>query len=98
MHLSPNAVARAMRTKNSGVQDRSARSARYTECANVVCFDLDSRESGNDVMPAQAGTQGEEGAGFSHARAKTPLCGVALDSQKSERQGKLQGEVTPPLL
>ncbi len=36
-------------------------------------------------MPAQAGIQGEEGAGFSHARAKTPLCGVALDSQKSER-------------
>ena len=40
MHLSPNAVACAMRTKNSGVQGRRARSARYTECANVVCFDL----------------------------------------------------------
>ena len=34
------AVACAMRTKNSGVQDRRARSARYPERANVVCFDL----------------------------------------------------------
>ncbi|MBI3304239.1 MAG: hypothetical protein HYZ72_19415 [Deltaproteobacteria bacterium] len=29
-----------MRTKKSGVQGRRARSARYAECANVVCFDL----------------------------------------------------------
>ena len=40
MHLSLNAVACAMRTKNSGVQDRRARSARYPERANAVCFDL----------------------------------------------------------
>ena len=40
MHLSLNAVACAMRTKNSGVRDRRARSARYPECTNVVCFDL----------------------------------------------------------
>ncbi len=40
MHLSPIAVACAMRTKNSGVQGRRARSARYAECVNVVCFDL----------------------------------------------------------
>ena len=43
MHLSPNAVACAMRTKHRGVQDRRARSARYAECANVVCFDLGGR-------------------------------------------------------
>ena len=30
-----------MRTKNSGVQGRRARSARYAGCANVVCFDLE---------------------------------------------------------
>ena len=41
MHLSLNAVACAMRTKNSGVQDSRARSARYPERANVVWFDLD---------------------------------------------------------
>ena len=41
MHLSLNAVACAMRTKNSGVQNRRARSARYPEGANVVCFDLE---------------------------------------------------------
>ena len=40
MHLSLNAVACAMRTKNSGVQGRRARSARYAGCANVMCFDL----------------------------------------------------------
>ena len=40
MYLSLNAVACAMRTKNNGVQDRRARSARYPECANVVYFDL----------------------------------------------------------
>jgi len=40
MHLSPNAVACAMRTKHSGVQGRRAHSARYAECANVVRFDL----------------------------------------------------------
>ena len=40
MHLRLNAVACAMRTKNSGVQDRRARSARYPECANVMHFDL----------------------------------------------------------
>ena len=40
MHLSLNAVACAMRTKNGGVQGRRARSARYAGCANVVCFDL----------------------------------------------------------
>jgi len=44
MHLSLNAVACAMRTKNSGVQGRRARSARYAGCANVVCFDLDLQE------------------------------------------------------
>jgi hypothetical protein len=49
-------------------------------------------------MPAQTGIRGEGEAGFSHARVKTPLRGVASDWQKSERQGKLQGEVTPPLL
>jgi len=42
MHLSLNAVACAMRTKNSGVQGRRARSARYAGCAKVVCFDLAS--------------------------------------------------------
>ena len=41
MHLSLNAVACAMRTKNSGVQGRRARSARYAGCADVMCFDLD---------------------------------------------------------
>ena len=40
MHLSLNAVACAMRTNNSGVQGRRARSARYAGCAHVVCFDL----------------------------------------------------------
>jgi len=40
MHLSLNAVACAMRTKNSGVQGRRARSARYAGGANVVGFDL----------------------------------------------------------
>ena len=40
MHLSLNAVACAMRTKNSGVQDRRARSARYPERVNVAWFDL----------------------------------------------------------
>jgi len=40
MHLSLNAVACAMRTNNSGVQGRRARSARYAGGANVVCFDL----------------------------------------------------------
>ena len=56
MHLSLNAVACAMRTKNSGVQDRRAHSARYPECANVVCFDLDSGP--HPWMPACAGMTG----------------------------------------
>ena len=40
MHLNLNAVACAMRTNNSGVQGRRARSARYAGGANVVGFDL----------------------------------------------------------
>jgi hypothetical protein len=40
MHLNPNSVACAMRTKHNRVQGRRARSARYAECTNVVCFDL----------------------------------------------------------
>ena len=35
MHLSLNAVACAMRTKNSGVQGRRARSARYTSAPGI---------------------------------------------------------------
>ena len=34
------AVACAMRTKQSGGQNGRARSARYAECTNIVCFDL----------------------------------------------------------
>ena len=41
MHLNPHAVACAMRTKYSGVRGRRARSARYAECATVVCCDLE---------------------------------------------------------
>ncbi len=33
------ALACAMRTKQSGMQDRRVRSARYAECANVVWCD-----------------------------------------------------------
>ncbi len=40
-----NAVACAMRTKDSGVQGRRARSARYAGCANVVRFDLISNDA-----------------------------------------------------
>src|SRR5262245_62154946 len=39
--LSLKAVACAMRTKNSDVQGRRARSARYVGCANVLWSDLD---------------------------------------------------------
>ncbi len=46
-----NAVACAMRTKDSGVQGRRARSARYVGCANVVRFDLIS----NDIIFDQYG-------------------------------------------
>jgi len=31
-----------MRTESNRAPDRRAHSARYAECANVVCFDLDS--------------------------------------------------------
>ena len=57
---------------------------------------LDSRFRGNDVMPAQASIQGEGGAGFSPARAKTPLRGVATDWQKASagRSGSRTGSLT----
>ena len=37
MHLSLNAVACAMRTNNSGVQGRRARSARYASNLSLPC-------------------------------------------------------------
>ncbi len=40
-----NAVACAMRTEDSGVQGRRARSARYAGYANVVRFDLISNDA-----------------------------------------------------
>jgi hypothetical protein len=56
MHLRPSAVARAMRTKHSGVQGRRARSVRYYSSSHAGSFPLAGKvRMGGDrsqVLPA----------------------------------------------
>ena len=57
MHLSLNAVACAMRTKNSGVQDRRARSARYPERTQCCVVRFSERVADSHTHPGLLSTQ-----------------------------------------
>jgi hypothetical protein len=74
MRLNPNSVACAMRTKHNGVQGRRARSARYIECANVVCFDSASVTDTASASPAPP-SPGEQSPSASLSQFLQPLLG-----------------------